>query len=154
MRRSCSSIQKKRAWCESALSNGRTGGTFDSLLSDGAFREVWWISFYAHGASKTFQGRVLCAAALHTHPQRLRPHGSGIVFCCCSVAKSCSALCNPIDCSPPSSSVYGILQARVLEQVAISFSRDLPNLGIKPGSPALQVDFFYRLSYEGVHNIY
>ena len=32
-------------------------------------------------------------------------------------------LCDPIDCSPPSSSVHGILQARILEWVAISFSR-------------------------------
>ena len=31
-------------------------------------------------------------------------------------------LCNPMDCSPPGSSVHGILQARVLEWVAISFS--------------------------------
>ena len=32
-------------------------------------------------------------------------------------------LCNPMDCSPPGSSVHGILQARILEWVAISFSR-------------------------------
>ena len=31
-------------------------------------------------------------------------------------------LCNPMDCSPPGSSVHGIFQARVLEWVAISFS--------------------------------
>ena len=55
-----------------------------------------------------------------------------------------------MDCSLPSSSVHGILQARILEWVAISFSRDLPNPGIlprillnpgfEPGSPALQAD--------------
>ena len=39
------------------------------------------------------------------------------------VAQSCPTLCNPVDCSPPSSSVHGILQARVPEWVAISFSR-------------------------------
>ena len=39
------------------------------------------------------------------------------------VAQSCPALCDPTDCSPPSSSVRRILQARVLEWVAISFSR-------------------------------
>ena len=39
------------------------------------------------------------------------------------VAQSCPTLCNPMDCSPPGSSVYGIFQARVLEWVAISFSR-------------------------------
>ena len=38
------------------------------------------------------------------------------------VAQSCWTLCNPMDCSPPGSSVHGILQARILEWVAISFS--------------------------------
>ena len=36
--------------------------------------------------------------------------------------QSCSTLCNPIDGSPPGSSIPGILQARTLEWVAISFS--------------------------------
>ena len=36
--------------------------------------------------------------------------------------QSCPALCNPIDGSPPGSPVPGILQARTLEWVAISFS--------------------------------
>ena len=39
------------------------------------------------------------------------------------VAQSCLTLCDPVDCSPPRSSVHGILQARILEWVAISFSR-------------------------------
>ena len=37
--------------------------------------------------------------------------------------QSCPTLCDPMDCSPPGSSVQGILQARILEWVAISFSR-------------------------------
>ena len=41
----------------------------------------------------------------------------------CSVTKLCPTLCNPRDCSPPGSSVLGISQARILEWVAISFSR-------------------------------
>ena len=41
----------------------------------------------------------------------------------CSVAKSCPSLCDTMDCSPPGFSVHGILQARILEWVAISFSR-------------------------------
>ena len=44
---------------------------------------------------------------------------------CVLVAQSCPTLCNPMDCSPPGSSVHGILQARILEWVAISFSREL-----------------------------
>ena len=39
------------------------------------------------------------------------------------VAQSCPTLCDPMDCNPPGSSVHGILQARILEWVAISFSR-------------------------------
>ena len=39
------------------------------------------------------------------------------------VTQSCLTLCNPMDCSLPRSSVHGIFQARVLEWVAISFSR-------------------------------
>ena len=39
------------------------------------------------------------------------------------LVQSCPALCNPIDSSPPGSSVHGILQARILEWVAISFSK-------------------------------
>ena len=43
--------------------------------------------------------------------------------CCCLVAKSCPTLCDLMDCSPPGSSVCGISQARILEWVAILFSR-------------------------------
>ena len=39
------------------------------------------------------------------------------------VAQLCPTLCDPVDCSPPDSSVHGSLQARILEWVAISFSR-------------------------------
>ena len=40
------------------------------------------------------------------------------------VAQSCPTLCSPMDCSPPGSSVHRIFQERVLEWVAISFSRE------------------------------
>ena len=39
------------------------------------------------------------------------------------VAQSCLTICNPMDCIPPGSSVHGILQARILEWVAIPFSK-------------------------------
>ena len=45
--------------------------------------------------------------------------------------QSCTTLCDPIDGSPPDSSVPGILQARILEWVAISFSNDQPRQYIK-----------------------
>ena len=50
------------------------------------------------------------------------------------VAQPCLTLCNPMDYT-----VHGILQARILERVAFSFSRDRPNPGTKPRSPARQV---------------
>ena len=43
--------------------------------------------------------------------------------CCCLVAESCPTLCGLMDCSPTGSSVRAISQARILKQVAISFSR-------------------------------
>ena len=46
-----------------------------------------------------------------------------VYCCCCLVAKLCPTLWDPMDCSPPGSSVHGISQARILECIAISFSR-------------------------------
>ena len=43
--------------------------------------------------------------------------------CECSVAQSCPTLWDPVDCSPPVSSVHGILQPRTLEWVSVSYSR-------------------------------
>ena len=54
----------------------------------------------------------------------------------------CSTLCNPIVCSLPGSPVDGMFQARILEWVAISFSRESTQPGIKPVSPALAGVFF------------
>ena len=56
------------------------------------------------------------------------------------VAQLCLILCDPMDCSPPGFSVHGILQARILEWIAIPFSRGLPHPGIKTWSPAFQAD--------------
>ena len=45
------------------------------------------------------------------------------------VAQLCLTLCDPVDCSPPGSSVHRILQARILEWVAIPFSRGSSRTG-------------------------
>ena len=50
-------------------------------------------------------------------------HKGGWKFKECLVTQSCPTLCDPMDCSLPGSSVHGIFQARILEWVAISFSR-------------------------------
>ena len=46
-----------------------------------------------------------------------------VFVCCCLVVKTYLTLCNPMDCSPPGSSVHGISQARILGWVVISYSR-------------------------------
>ena len=56
------------------------------------------------------------------------------------VTQSCLTVCAPMDYSLPGSSVHGIPQERILEWVAIPFSGDLPNPGIKHESSALQAD--------------
>ena len=56
------------------------------------------------------------------------------------VAQLCLTLCNPMDYSLPGSSVCGIFQAIVLSGLPFPSPEDLPDPGIKPGSPALQVN--------------
>ena len=65
------------------------------------------------------------------------------------VAQSCPTLCDPVDCSLPGSSVHGILQAIVLEWIAIFFSRGIfPTQGLNPGLPHCR-QMLYRLSHQG-----
>ena len=49
-----------------------------------------------------------------------------VCVCVCVWAQSCPTLCDPKDCSLPGSSIHEVLQARILEQVAVSFSRIFP----------------------------
>ena len=59
------------------------------------------------------------------------------------VAQLCPTSCDPMDCSPPGSSIHGILQARILDQVAISYSRGIfLTWGLNLVSPALAGRFF------------
>ena len=67
----------------------------------------------------------------------------------CKLPQSCLILCDPMECSPPGSSVHGISQSRLLEWVAMLSSRDLPNPGIEPTSPALQADDSLPLTSSG-----
>jgi len=63
------------------------------------------------------------------------------------VTLSCLTLCGPVDCSPPGSSVHGILQARILEWVVISSPGDIPKPGIEPCLHCRQM--LYPLSHQG-----
>ena len=61
---------------------------------------------------------------------------------CVLVAQLWPTLCNPMDCSPSGSSVHGILQARILEWVAIPFSRQSPWLRAQTLVSCIVVRFF------------
>ena len=56
---------------------------------------------------------------------------------CVLYVKLCLTRCDLMDSNLPGSSLHGISQARIMEQVAIPFSRGFPNPVIKPVSPAL-----------------
>ena len=62
----------------------------------------------------------LCNLGSHTHIYYIH---ICIYMKWSEVAQSCPTVCNPVDCSLSGSSIHGILQARILEWVAISFSR-------------------------------
>ena len=77
----------------------------------------------------------VCCAALH------------------SVTQVCPTLCDPLGCSPPGSSVHGVLQARLLKWPCPP-PGDLPDPGIKPAfltSPALAGGFFTTSSSPSAH---
>ena len=85
-----------------------------------------------------------CPSA-HFHLSRVREKQCvcsyyNYLMCMYIITQSCLTLCDPTDCSPPGSSVHGILQARILEWAAISYYRGSSHPGIKPQSPTLQAD--------------
>ena len=71
-----------------------------------------------------------------------------LVFCMFMHVQSCPTLCNPMACSLPGSSVHGISQAKILEWVAISYSRGSSQHSIEHESLVLQVDSLL-LSHQG-----
>jgi len=65
------------------------------------------------------------------------------------VAQSYPTFCDPMDCSPPASSIHRILQARILVWVAIPFSREIfPTQRLNPGLPHSR-QILYCQSHQG-----
>ena len=84
-------------------------------------------------------------------PSCQRALSACVVCVLAKLLQSCPTLCHTMDCSPPGSSVHGVVQARILEWVALPFSGDLPDPGIEPTSPvapAFEVDSL-PLSHQG-----
>ena len=75
-------------------------------------------ALYEWGTQETWQWAGAIARALSRKRQ-----GSSLLLQLCVCAQLCLILCDPMGCGPPGSSVHGILQARILEWVAISSSR-------------------------------
>ena len=71
-----------------------------------------------------------------------------IYCCCCLVTKS--LFCNPMDYIAHQTPLsMGLPRQDHWSGLPFPSLEDLPNPGIEPRSPALQADFFYRLSYMG-----
>ena len=67
---------------------------------------------------------ILCLRYLSFRDSNWNVWSECVCVCVCVlVAQLCLTLCDPMNCSPPGSSVHGMLQARTLEKVAIPFSR-------------------------------
>ena len=78
------------------------------------------------GVNKTDCGnRFIITVKCYVTTKSVRPNHvnhTQLRVCVCVCAQLCTTLCDSMDCSPPGSSVHGILQARTLEWVASSFS--------------------------------
>ena len=61
-------------------------------------------------------------------------------MCVCLVTQLCLTLCDPMDYTPPGSSVHGILQARYWNGLPFPSPGELPNPGIEPRPPEFQAD--------------
>ena len=98
---------------------------------------LFWIPFPFRSPKRAKQRSLCCMAGSHQLPimcvclcvsvsvtvQEVLTSYLWYVCVSVSVTQSCLTLCDRMDCSPPGSSVHGILQARMLECVAMPFSR-------------------------------
>ena len=100
-------------------------------LSTGFFRQECWNGLpFSSPGDLPDRGIKPGQPAWQTGSSPSEPPGKPLKMTCARVhaklLQMCPTLCDPMDSSPSGSSVYGILQARILEWVAIPFSRDLP----------------------------
>ena len=95
-------------------------------------RGAWWATVHGVAKSQT----LLRDWNFHIHG------GGGLI------AKSCLTLVSPMDCSLPGSSPMGFSRQEYWSGLPFPSLGNLPNPGIKPGCPTLQVDL-YCLSHQG-----
>ena len=101
--------------------------------------KAFFLYFLANKTLKFYKARLIYTYTLmHT---MMSPESE--------VAQPCPTLCDPMDCSPPGSSVQGIFQARTLEWGAISFSRGSSQLRDQTWVSRIVGRRFYCLSHWG-----
>ena len=103
--------------------------TRQAPLSLGFSRQEYWsgLPFPSPGIFLTQGSNPSLLCLLHWQVGSLLLRHLGNPYSCAEsevlVVQSCPTLCDPMDCSLPDSAIHGILQARILERVAIPFSR-------------------------------
>ena len=140
----------------SSLLPGGAGGAL-SLAAVSRGHSVWyagfsWWFFWCRPQALGARVSVVVAVGSVAVAPRLSSWGSVAVAHVCTRAKllqSCQTLSDPMNCNSPGSSVHGMLQARILEWVALPSSRGVPPPppGIEPSSlksPALARRALYR----------
>ena len=131
----------KRPWCWERLRAGGEGG--DRGWDDWMASPTQWTWVWVDSGSWWWTGSPGLLRFMWS--QRVRHDWTtelnwAIAYVHAQSLQSCPTLWDLIDCSLPGSSVHGILQARILDWVAMPPLGNLPNPGIEPGSPALQAD--------------
>ena len=135
-----STSQKRMAWY--IYSDDREEPTTKNTLPSKTLLQIWWRNQKLSRQAKikriqhhqtSFTTNAKGTSLGRKHKWRKRPTEDEpetikiqvIGSCCvlCSVTQSCPTLCDSTDCSPPGFSVHGVLQARILEWVAMPSSR-------------------------------
>ena len=119
-------------------SSGALSCSFGTYFSVSSFCLICYFYFYVFGRLVTFpdSGEVAFCRRRPVCPISALPcsHQSRMLWCTHSQLHSCVQLCDPMDCRPASSSVHGIFQARVLEQLPFPSPGNLPHPRTEPTS--------------------
>ena len=122
-------FQKERTWSHSVVSDSlrphELHAAYQSPLSMGFSRQEYWsgLTFPSPGYLRNPEIELLVSCiAVRRFTIWATREAKMISESESEVAQSCLTLCDAVDCSLPGSFVHGILQARILERVAISFS--------------------------------